>query len=144
MRELTYPATVTHDEDGRYVVTFPGLPYGATDGATLNEALREASDCLEEVVAGLMTLGAPVPAGGEAAPGQHLIAMGAQMSAKLALYQALHEARIPNTELAQRLSCDEREVRRMLDPAHGTKLPRLEQALAALGKRLVLSLADAA
>ena len=46
--------------------------------------------------------------------------------------------------LAARLECDEKEVRRMLDPRHPTKLPRIEQALVALGKRLVVSVEDAA
>ncbi|MBF0136367.1 MAG: hypothetical protein H7833_09515 [Magnetococcus sp. DMHC-1] len=39
---------------------------------------------------------------------------------------------------------DEKEARRILDPRHGTKLPLLEQALFVLGKRLVVSIQDAA
>ena len=35
------------------------------------------------------------------------------------------------------------EVRRLLDPHHPSKLPRMEEALRALGKRLVLSLQPA-
>jgi len=36
----------------------------------------------------------------------------------------------PQDELARRLNIDVREVRRMLNPHHGTKLPSMEQALA--------------
>ena len=57
---------------------------------------------------------------------------------------AKREARIKNTELARRLGCDEKEVRRMLDPRHPTKLPRIQAALEALGKRLVVSMEEEA
>jgi predicted RNase H-like HicB family nuclease len=46
-----YPATITPDEDGRYVVRFPDLTGAVTDGATLAEALSEASDALSEALA---------------------------------------------------------------------------------------------
>ena len=66
------------------------------------------------------------------------------MAAKAALYLAMGEAKISNSELAKRLHCDEKQVRRMLDPRHVTKLPRIQKALELLGKRLVLSLEEAA
>ena len=47
-------------------------------------------------------------------------------------------------ERARKLDCDEKEVRRMLDPKHPTKLPRIKEALDVLGKRLVVSLDEAA
>jgi len=44
---------------------------------------------------------------------------------------------------AAQLVCDEKEVRRMLDPRYRTKLPRIEEALEALGRRLVVSVEEA-
>ena len=52
----------------------------------------------------------------------------------------MREARITKTELARRLGCDEKEVRRLLDPRHPSKLPRIPEALVALGKQLVVGL----
>ena len=46
--------------------------------------------------------------------------------------------------LAAALGCQESEVRRFLDPAHPSKINRLEKALGALGKRLDVSVRDAA
>ena len=46
-------------------------------------------------------------------------------------------------ELAARLHCDEKEVRRLLDPRHASKMSRLESALAALGQQLVVSVQTA-
>jgi antitoxin HicB len=62
------------------------------------------------------------------------------MAAKASLYLAMREAGITRVLLARRLGVDEKEVRRMLNPRHPTKLPRIEQALSSLGKRLVVSL----
>jgi len=44
-------------------------------------------------------------------------------------------------ELARRLGVDEKEVRRMLDPGHGSKLPRIAEAIEALGRHLRIALA---
>ena len=57
-----YPAEIERDEDGRYVVTFPDFGWGATDGATRNEALAEAGDLLRELIATTMREGAHLPA----------------------------------------------------------------------------------
>ncbi|MBI5438447.1 MAG: hypothetical protein HY936_05810 [Nitrosomonadales bacterium] len=48
------------------------------------------------------------------------------------LYDAMREAGISKSELAHRLGVDEKEVRRMLDAGHGTKLPRIAEAVEAL------------
>jgi antitoxin HicB len=38
---------------------------------------------------------------------------------------------------------DEKEVRRLLDPHYGSKLPRIAQAIGVLGRRLVIGLEGA-
>lgn len=48
------------------------------------------------------------------------------------------EKEVNKSELARRLNVDVKEVRRMLNPHHGTKLPTMEQALEALGKHIEL------
>jgi antitoxin HicB len=73
-----------------------------------------------------------------------MIPVPAPMAAKAALYLAMREARISNVEMARRLGCDEKEVRRMLNPRHATKLPRIQKALELLGRRLVVSMQEAA
>ena len=56
-----YPAEIERDEDGRYVVTFPDFGWGATDGATRDEALAEARDLLRELIATTIREGADLP-----------------------------------------------------------------------------------
>ena len=62
------------------------------------------------------------------------------MAAKASLYLTMREQGISRSQLARRLGMDEKEVRRMLDPKHPTKLPRIEQAPGALGVRLLITL----
>ena len=57
------------------------------------------------------------------------------------MYLAVQEAGISNSELARRMQLDEKEARRILDARHLTKLPRIEAALAVLGRHVELSLA---
>ena len=52
----------------------------------------------------------------------------------------MKEAAITKVQLARLLEVDEKEVRRILDPRHGTKLLTIERALAVLGKRIELQL----
>lgn len=56
----------------------------------------------------------------------------------------MRERRIPNTELAKRLGVSETVVRRMLNPRHDTKPEKIQAALSALGKRIVVAFEDAA
>lgn len=142
MRQFTYPVTLTPDpDDGGFVVTFPDLPWGATQGDDEHEAMVMAADCLEEVLAGCIVHGEDIPAPSK---GRRRVAPGAMMCAKTALYVALRESGISRSELARRLSCDPKDVRRLLDPRHGSKLTAIEEALSVLGKRLVIELRDAA
>src|SRR3990167_7244325 len=144
MRRFQYPATLTAEKEGGYLVRFADLPEAITSGTDRHDALSQAGDCLEEAIAGRIADGLEIPPPSPPRRNQILVAVPAPTAAKAALYLAMREARIKNTELARRLGCDEKEVRRMLDPRHHTKLPRIQSALEALGKRLVVSMAEEA
>jgi antitoxin HicB len=142
--EFSYPVTLTPDEaDGGFVVTFQDLPEAITQGETTAGALIEAADALEEAIAGRIRRGDSIP---EPSPAEDCpaVPVPAQIAAKAALYLALRETGISKSELASRLGCDEKEVRRLLDPRHPSKLPRIQKALAALGKGLSVRLVDEA
>lgn len=145
MEQFVYPARFTPDvEDGGFVVTFVDLPEAITQGETREEALQEAADCLEEAMANRIVSGLSIPPPSRLKRGQYAVPVAAQTAAKAALYIALQEARITKAELAKRLHCDEKEVRRLFDPRHPSKLPRLEAALTVVGYRLIVSLQSAA
>ena len=145
VRTFVYPATFERgDKVGVFVITFRDLPEAITQGNGEKDALWQAADCLEEAIAGRIADGREIPRAARAARGERMIPVPAAMAAKAALYLAMREAGITNVQLARKLGCDEKEVRRMLDPRHPTKLPRIKEALDVFGKRLVVSVEEAA
>lgn len=139
MFRFTYPVILTPDEeDGGYVVTCRDLPEAITQGNTIDECLSEAADCLDEVIAGRVEDGADIPAPSKRKKGEHLVSVPLQTAMKAALYISMQEAGITKVELARQIGANEKEVRRILDPHYGTKLPTMERALNALGKHAEL------
>ena len=139
-----YPAEIERDEDGRYVVTFPDFGWGATDGATRDEALSEARDLLRELIATTMREGTDLPEPSRGRKRSPLIVPPVQIALKAALYEAWREAGISQRSLARELEVAESEVRRMLNPEHSTKATTIEGALDRLGKRVSVTVGKAA
>jgi antitoxin HicB len=95
---------------------------------------------MDEVFAAYMQRGLAFPVPSPVQRGERLISPPAETVAKAALYVAMREAGVNKVQLAQRLGIDEKEVRRLLDPHHGSKLPRIAEAVQALRRRLVIGL----
>ncbi len=140
MKRFSYAATFTPDDEGGFVVTFPDLPEAITQGDTEAEALIEATDCLEEAIAARIDDKLDLPEPSPSQTNEHIVILPIQTALKAALYLAMKEAAITKVQLARLLEVDEKEVRRILDPRHGTKLSTIERALAALGKQIELQL----
>ena len=105
---------------------------------------RSALDCLGSAIAFRIVEKAEVLPPSALKRGQRLVPVPLWIAGKLALYRAMREQGINNSELARRLGVRETVVRRMLDPNHATKAERLQAALAVLGKHLVIEVQDAA
>ena len=145
MFTAAYPATFLLEKNGKgFHVRFQDLPEALTGGADLADTLVEAADCLAEAIAGPIVRGDVIPAPSKLRRGQHPVSVPLYLAPKLALYLAMREGGIRNTELAKRLGVSETVVRRMLDPTHNTKPERIQTALAALGKRIVVRFENAA
>jgi len=71
---------------------------------------------------------------------EHIVSPPAGTVAKAALFVAMTEAGVSKVQLTKRLGVDEKAVRRLLDPNHGSKLPRIVEAIEALGRRLDIGL----
>ena len=140
MERFEYAVTLTPAEEGGFVVTCRDLPQLVTQGEDVADALAEASDAMDEVFAAYMQGKLDFPASSKARRGEHLVAPPAVTVAKAALCVAMKEAHITNVQLARQLGVDEKEVRRLLDLHYASKLPRIAQAVAMLGKRLVIGL----
>ena len=139
MFTATYPASFLTEKNGKgFHVRFPDLPEALTGGIDLADTHQQAADCLAEALAGRIARGDPIPAPSRLKRGQYPVNVPLYLAPKLALYMAMREGGMRNTELAERLAVSETVIRRMLDPKHNTKPEKIQAALAVLGKRIVV------
>jgi antitoxin HicB len=122
------------------VVSFPDVPEAITEGRDKADARAQAEEALGLALLSYPHRGLPLPKpkarGADLVP----IAVEAEIAAKLAVLEALREAGISKSELARRLNKDEKEVRRILDPLHSTKLATLAETLRVLNRRMVVAI----
>ncbi|MBF0175885.1 MAG: type II toxin-antitoxin system HicB family antitoxin [Magnetococcales bacterium] len=139
---LSYPVDFI-EEDGSIRAIFPDWDATETFGDTEDEALIMAQDLLETMVSSAVADNRPIPHP-SAAKRRPTVSLSAVSAAKVELYLALQNSGMPQAELARRLGWHPPQVSRLLDLRHKSKMDQLEQALAVLGKRLVISIQDAA
>lgn len=140
MKRFQYPVLLDPAEKGGFVVTCRDLPALVTQGEDEDDALAQATDAMDAVFATFMIEGIEFPAPSKARRREHLVSPPAETVAKAALYVAMKDAGMSKTQLARQLGVDEKEVRRLLDPRYGSKLPRIAEAIGVLGQRLVIGL----
>lgn len=141
---MQYPLTLSPDENGTIIAQAVDVPGALTVGRDEAEATARAVDALITLFVHLMAEDQPIPRPSRPKRGQPVAVLPPQVTAKLAIYEAMREAGLTQAALAGRLGCDPRQVRRLLDLDHRSRLDQLEAALAALGKRLILEVQDAA
>jgi len=136
-----YHAKLRPTPDGGYVVRFPDVPEAITAGDTLNEALAMAEDALAVALLGRIEAGEPLPHPRQPGADENLhpVAVPAPVAAKLALIQLWRQSGLSKSALARRMGVDEKVVRRLLDPNHNSSLTRLDEAIQALGGKLIIS-----
>ncbi len=144
MSMLSYPAKFTTGKDGRVLVEFVDLPRVATDGEDEREALEEAIDALGSDLSIRLSRREDIPTPSPLKRGQRQVPVPLWLAPKLALYLAMREQGVSNSELARRLGVHERVIRRMLDPRHATRPEKIQAALAVLGKQMTVEVRDAA
>lgn len=136
MLRFTYAVKLSRDrKDGGYVVGCRDIPEAITQGETIEQALIEAEGALQAAIEGRIEDGLEIPAPSRPKRGERLVATPITTALKAAVYVAMGEQQVSKAELARRMQIHEKEARRMLDPKHPTKVPTLERALAALGRR---------
>lgn len=138
-----YPVEL-EERDGEFHASTLYLPEAIAFGATREAALAEMEHALVAAVRGRIKDGmdlepSPIlerPTIARPVAENHPVALPARLAAKAAVYSAWKRSGLSKTALAEKIGRGENEVRRILDPDHGTKLDQLEEAAAALGGRL--------
>jgi len=138
---LRYPVELHESKDG-ITVTFPDMPYGVSYGTTKEEALLNAIDCLEEIIASLVKDKKDIPKPSLARK-RHTVTLTPVFSAKVLLYEALCKQHLTKAELARRLNWKFPQVDRLFDIHHSSRISQLIAAASALGKTFVIGMEDA-
>ncbi len=140
MHVLSYPVVLKKAKDG-VTVRFPDLPYGTTFGESKEEALYNAIDCLEEIIASLMKdkKDIPTPSPSHRRP---MIVLSPTFSAKVLLYNVMREQGVTKSELARRLKWKYPQVERLFDAHHKSRMSQLVAAAGVLGKKYVIGMID--
>ena len=87
-----YPVTLTPDDNGTILVTFPDIPEAVTFGDNEEEALLRAVDALESMLAAKMADREDIPTPSSTDDGPY-VRLSALPTAKVLLYQSSsHEA----------------------------------------------------
>lgn len=136
---MDYPVILVPAE-GSYLVDFPDFPEAHSVGETVEEALREAADGLITAVEMYLEDRRPVPLPSAAELGQHTIALPALETAKVLLWNEMLKRRLRKADLARLLNVHQPQIDRLFDLRHSSKLDFVEQAAAALGRRLAIRL----
>jgi antitoxin HicB len=141
---VIYPALFEPDEKaGGFVVTFPDLPHGVTQGETVEEAIEMATDLLACLITDVMEKGEALPAPSKPRGRKYRpINLPALQSAKAELYRAFVASGMRKADLARRLGIPKTTVDRLFDFGNHTRLDQIEAAFAALGKRLSIAVED--
>ncbi len=135
-----YPARILPDGTG-YVVSFRDIPEALTSGSTLEEAIDLARDALATAMDFYFEDRREVPTPSKAKRGEVEIDLSASLSAKVLLLNEMLREKVTAAQLARKLGTSPQVVNRIVDLHHATKIDTISDALSAMGKRLVMSVA---
>lgn len=141
---MEYPVELTEDENGAVIAEFPDVPEARTIGADKENALVWARDALTLALSHYMEERRDIPVPSAPERDQPVIALPPLEATKIAIYQAMREQHVTQARLAEMLNCDARQVRRLLDLHHASRMDQLDAALQALGLRMVVDVRQAA
>ncbi len=135
-----YPVKIR--KEGKYLfVSFPDIPEAFTQGRDRAEALKAARDVLETAMDIYFEEHRAVPAPSKPKRGQAVVELPPSVAAKVLLLNEMLRQKIRPIELARRIGITRQEVNRLTNLRHATKIDRIDAALRALGKRLLLDAA---
>lgn len=127
-----------------FVVTVRDLPEVVTAGLTLDAARALAADAIEAVVAHRIEKGKELAEPSAIEAGEEAVALPLQIAATAALYLAWRKSGLSKVEIARRMGVGENEVRRILNPRHGTRLSAIEAAARAMGAHAKIEISNVA
>jgi antitoxin HicB len=138
-----YRFTLERQDNGWWLVCFPGVPEALTEGETQDEARANAVDCVIAALEGYMKAGKPLPRQGAGHSGRNRAVLPSLVTAKLAVYETMRERGWSKLKLARQLGMPENSIRRLLDLRHSSQMWIIDEALAKMNAELTIDLPKA-
>ena len=140
MMAFGYRYKLERQENGWWLVRFPGIPEALTEGETEPEARDNALDCVIAALEGYMKAGRPLPRQGAGHVGTDRAVLPSLVTAKLAVYETMRSRGWSKLRLAKELGMPENSVRRLLDLRHSSQMWVIDEALAKMNSELSIDL----
>ena len=134
-----YRYTLRRDGEA-WRVSFPGIPGAATEAATPLQARANAQECLVTALMDTMRHDFPLPRDRATHSSTDHVALPSLVTAKLAVYQRMHEMNWTRAKLASELGVHENAVRRLLDLHHNSHFWVIDEALTKMHASLQIDL----
>jgi antitoxin HicB len=135
---MKYPATFTPADEGGFVIEFRDIPEAITQGDDEAEALHMAADVLLTCMEIYFDDRRAVPMPSAPQEGERMIPLPLSAASKVLLLNEMLAQDVRPSELARRLDTSKQDVNRLTDLKHPTKIDRIGEAMAALGRELDL------
>jgi len=138
-----YRYTLERQENGWWLVRFPGIPEALTEGETKEGARANALDSVIAALEGYMKAGESMPREGAGRSGPERAVLPSLVTAKLAVYETMRSRGWSKVRLAKELGMSENSVRRLLDLRHSSHMWIIDDALAKMNAELSIDLPKA-
>src|SRR5215831_11777783 len=135
-----YRYKIERQENGWWLVRFPGIPEALTEGETEEEARANARDCVIVALEGYMKAGKALPREGARHSGLDRAALPSLITAKLAVYETMRSRGWSKLKLAKELGMSENAVRWLLDLHRSSHMWIIDEALAKMNAELPIDL----
>src|SRR5665213_978405 len=137
---FAYRYALERQENGWWLVRFPGIPEALTEGETEAAARTNAVDCVIAALEGYLKAGRPLPRQREGHLAADRAVLPSLVTAKLAVYETMLARGWSRMKLASALGMPENSVRRLLDLRHNSRMGIIDEALAKMNAELPIDL----
>ena len=136
---LRYRIRLTKDDNGTFLVSVPDVPEVQTYGETKDEAKAHAVDAILTAFDAYMKGKRPIPQPSSVQHARAYVEIPPLDVAKIELYRAMRDSGTGKYRLAKKLGWYMPQLDRVLALRYRSRFDQVEQALAAVGKRIVVS-----
>lgn len=140
MNKFQYPALLTPNNEGGFIVSFRDVPEVITEIWSQDELLSTAQDALLTGIEIYFEQKKKFPMPSALKKGEVAIPLSLTVNAKILLLNTMVEGNIRPSDLAKKMGITPQEVNRVIDLFHKTKIDTIQSAINALGKDFLLTI----